>query len=333
MRPILTPRSQSRWTSGEARIEWQGGVEAGGRAGCRAPALIKPVRAGALSVLGMSTGVASRAPARVLPAVAWVCGAGVVLAQIVYSMTAPGDRLPTTVLSVALFCVASTLDAASRCGWRTAGALVAVAGGGGLVAEAVGVRTGFPFGDYDYTGTLGAEVLGVPVLVPMAWIMMAWPAVLVGRALGKGWAVVPLAAWALASWDVFLDPQMVDAGHWAWAHPAPGLPGVDGIPLTNFAGWLLVAALITGVLHAYLGPRTYRETDKAGATGKRGGPGKAGETDLRAGPAPVLYLWTYGSSVWAHAAFFGRPWVSVVAGLLMGLVAVPFAVTLWRAHR
>ncbi|MFD7659385.1 carotenoid biosynthesis protein [Actinosynnema sp. NPDC059797] len=312
----------------------------------------------------MSTGVASRAPARVLPAVAWVCGAGVVLAQIVYSMTAPGDRLPTTVLSVVLFCVASTLDAASRCGWRTAGALVAVAGGGGLVAEAVGVRTGFPFGDYDYTGTLGAEVLGVPVLVPMAWIMMAWPAVLVGRALGRGWAVVPLAAWALASWDVFLDPQMVDAGHWAWAHPAPGLPGVDGIPLTNFAGWLLVAALITGVLHAHLGPRTYRgTTDEAGAAGKtggigatggtgktggigktggsgrtgwmgkRGGAGGAGETDLRAGPAPVLYLWTYGSSVWAHAAFFGRPWVSVVAGLLMGLVAVPFAVALWRAHR
>ncbi|GAA1298812.1 carotenoid biosynthesis protein [Saccharothrix xinjiangensis] len=246
---------------------------------------------------------------------AWVCGAGVVLAQIVYSMADPADRLPTTVLSVVLFCVASTLDAAARRGWRAAGALVAVAGGGGLLAEAVGVRTGFPFGDYDYTGTLGAEVLGVPVLVPMAWVMMAWPAVLVGRALGRGWAVVPLAAWALASWDVFLDPQMVDAGHWAWAHPAPGLPGVDGIPLTNFAGWLLVAVLITGALHARLGPRADRETD------------------LRAGPAPVLYLWTYGSSVWAHAAFFGRPWVSLVAGLLMGAVAVPFAVALWRAHR
>ncbi|MFT7834546.1 carotenoid biosynthesis protein [Saccharothrix sp. BKS2] len=268
----------------------------------------------------MSTGVASRVPVRVLPATAWACGAGVVLAQIVYSMTDPGDRLPTTVLSVVLFCVASTLDAASRSGWRVAGALVAVAGGGGLLAEAVGVRTGFPFGEYDYTGTLGAEVLGVPVLVPMAWTMMAWPAVLVGRALGgrapgAGWAVVPLAGWALASWDLFLDPQMVDAGHWAWAHPEPGLPGVDGIPLTNFAGWLLVALLITGVLHARLGRRADRETD------------------LRAGPAPVLYLWTYGSSVWAHAAFFDRPWVSLVAGVLMGAVAVPFAVALWRAHR
>jgi putative membrane protein len=263
----------------------------------------------------MSTGVVPRVPVRALPAAAWVCGAGVVLAQIVYSMTDPADRLPTTVLSVVLFCVASVLDAAARRGWRVAGVLVAVAGGGGLLAEAVGVRTGFPFGEYAYTGTLGAEVLGVPVLVPLAWIMMAWPSVLVGRALGVGWSVVPLSAWALASWDVFLDPQMVDAGHWAWAHPEPGLPGVAGVPLTNFAGWLLVAVLITGALHVALGRRDRREPD------------------LRSGPAPVLYLWTYGSSVWAHAAFFDRPWVSLVAGVLMGLVALPFAVALWRAHR
>ncbi len=269
----------------------------------------------------MSTRVALRIPARAAPAAAWLSGAGVVLTQIVYSMTEPADRLPTTVLSVVLFCVASVLDAASRFGIRAAGLLVLVAGGGGLLAEAVGVHTGFPFGSYTYTGTLGAQLLGVPVVVPMAWVMMAWPSLLVGRALtnrlpGARWAGVLVATWALASWDVFLDPQMVDAGHWAWADPTPALPGVEGIPLTNFAGWLLVAALITGALHALL-------DDEPGAGG----------VDLRRGPAPALYLWTYGSSVWAHAAFFDRPGSSLVGGLLMGAVAVPFAVALWRAHR
>ncbi|WP_367129302.1 carotenoid biosynthesis protein [Saccharothrix sp. HUAS TT1] len=269
----------------------------------------------------MSMPLAARLPVRAAPIVAWLSGVGVVVSQIVYSRTEPADRLLTTVLAVVLFCVASVLDAASRFGVRAAGALVLVAGGGGLVAEAVGVRAGFPFGSYSYTGTLGAQVLGVPVVVPMAWVMMAWPALLVGRALanrlaGGAWAVVPVATWALASWDVFLDPQMVDAGHWTWVDPTPALPGVAGIPLTNFAGWLVVAALITGALHALLD----RE------------PG-AGDVDLRHGPAPALYLWTYGSSVWAHAAFFDRPGSSVVGGLLMGLVAVPFAVVLWRAHR
>jgi putative membrane protein len=247
---------------------------------------------------------------------AWGFGVLLVLTQIVYSMTEPQARLGTTVVSVLAFAAASVCDAAARFGPRAAGRLLLVAGGGGLVAETVGVHTGFPFGDYRYTGTLGAEVLGVPALVPLAWIMMCWPALLVGRALAgrRAWLVVPLGAWALASWDVFLDPQMVDAGHWVWADPVPALPGVTGVPLTNYVGWLLVAALMIAVLHRHT-------------------PARARELDLRAGPAPLLYLWTYGSSVWAHAAFFGRPWVSLVAGLLMGLVAVPFAVVLWRAHR
>jgi putative membrane protein len=255
---------------------------------------------------------------RAAAAAAWLCGIGTVVTQIVYSMTEPAARLPTTVGSVIAFAVASVLDAASRFGPRTAAWLVLVAGGGGLLAETVGVHTGFPFGAYAYTGTLGAELLGVPLVVPLAWIMMAWPAFLAGRALGGGrvWRAVLLGGWALASWDVFLDPQMVDAGHWVWRDPVPALPGVADVPLTNFAGWLLVATLIIAVLCR-----------------QAGGPRRKSELDLRTGPAPVLYLWTYGSSVWAHAAFFGRPWVSLVGGVLMGVVAVPFAVSLWRAHR
>ncbi len=250
---------------------------------------------------------------------AWLLGAVVVTSQIVYSTTEPSARLTTTVLAVVAFALASVCDAAVRFGPRAAGLLVLVAGGGGLVAETVGVHTGFPFGSYAYTGTLGLELVGVPVVVPLAWIMMSWPALLVGRALvapsGRRWPVVAVGAWALASWDVFLDPQMVDAGHWAWATPTPALPGVTGIPLTNYLGWLLVAAAIVAALHAGVGDSRVRELD------------------LRFGPAPVLYLWTYGSSVWAHAAFFGRPWVSLVGGILMGAVALPFAVAVWRANR
>ncbi|MEU7478192.1 carotenoid biosynthesis protein [Lentzea sp. NPDC042327] len=325
--------------------------------------------------------------ARAAAAVAWLFGALVVLAQIVYSMTDPADRLFTTVGSVLAFAVASVCDAYARFGPRAAGLLVAVAGGGGLLAETIGVHTGFPFGEYRYTGTLGLEVAGVPVVVPLAWVMMCWPALLAGRALARWlradrpvWPVVALGAWALAAWDVFLDPQMVDAGHWEWAHPTPALPGVADVPLTNYAGWLLVAVLMMTALQRTVGearelhrvplgrrvvelirtrePVPHRgvgtrsgeldrasvphraaearrsgELDRASVPHRAAEARRSGELDLRSGPAPVLYLWTYGSSVWAHTAFFGRPMVSVVAGLLMGAVAVPFAVALWRAHR
>ncbi|MCH1865574.1 carotenoid biosynthesis protein [Nocardioides sp. CFH 31398] len=252
-----------------------------------------------------------------------VLAAGAVGVQMAFPFT-DGGTLALTAASVVLLSAAAVVHALATRGARTAAVLVVVAGGGGLLAEAVGVRTGFPFGEYAYSGTLGWEVLGVPALVPMAWTMMAWPALLVARwlvsrtvpaisAAGSRLAVALLGAWTLTAWDVFLDPQMVDLGHWTWADPTPGLPGVEGIPLTNFAGWLLVSFLMVGVLDRLVDP----------------GDGPDGVRD--AVPFAV-YLWTYFSSVLAHAVFFGRPPVALVGAVVMGAVAVPLALTWLRAR-
>jgi uncharacterized membrane protein len=242
--------------------------------------------------------------------VTWVLVAAAVGAQIVYPLV-PGElRTEITVGTVLVFCAASLADAGRLHGARGAATLLAVAGGGGLLAETVGVRTGFPFGDYAYTGDLGPELFGVPVVVPLAWTMMAWPALVVGRTLaarGRPVVVALAGGWALAVWDLFLDPQMVDAGHWSWAAPEPALPLVPGVPLTNYAGWLLVSVLMVGLLHRLLDPH-----------------------ERPSGPAAVLYLWTFGSSVVAHVAFFDRPGSALVGGIVMGTVAVPFALALRR---
>lgn len=111
-------------------------------------------------------------------------------------------------------------------------------------AEALGSRTGIPFGAYHYTDKLQPQLLGVPLLVPLAWLMMlppAWGAAqrITGRASGLAFVVV--SALAFTAWDLFLDPQMVRWGLWVWTQPGPYF----GIPLVNFAGWLLVSGLIT----------------------------------------------------------------------------------------
>jgi uncharacterized membrane protein len=256
-------------------------------------------------------GVRAR-PARHLPvrtAVPWALTGAAVLVQIGYPLIPDAVRAPATVASVLVFCAASLTDAARVHGLRGPATLLAVAGGGGLLVEAVGVHTGLPFGTYAYTGGLGTAVLGVPAVVPLAWTMMAWPALVVGRTLASRCPVALVGGVALAAWDVFLDPQMVDAGYWTWAHPQPALPLVPGVPLTNYAGWLLVAVVMVGVLDRLL-PRT----------------------DGPSGPAAALYLWTYGSSVLAHVVFFGRPGAALVGGLVMGAVALPFARALWTAR-
>lgn len=257
----------------------------------------------------------------------WIPTGAAILVQMAFPFT-DGGTLALTAASVLLLSAAAILHAALFAGLRVAAVLVLMAGGGGLLAEAIGVHTGLPFGAYSYSGTLGAELAGVPVLVPLAWIMMAWPAVLVARRLMAPRLMAPrliaqwsqlltvgVAAWALTAWDVFLDPQMVDAGHWTWSDPTPALPGVQGIPLTNFAGWLVVAAAISAVLLLALRDHP---------------PGRPALDDA----APLtVYLWTYGSSVLAHAVFFGRPSVALVGGLAMGVVALPLALVLVRGRR
>jgi uncharacterized membrane protein len=221
--------------------------------------------------------------------------------QITYPLAPSSALVIATVLCGFLLSVSHAYR--SR-GARVALWLVAVTTLGGLLAEATGVATGFPFGRYGYTGTLGPELFGVPLVVPLAWTWMAWPAWLAaGRLVGRlvgGWLRVPLAALALASWDLFLDPQMVAAGYWRW--------DAGPIPLTNYLGWFGASLVMMALL-----PRTPPSTSDA--------------------PMLGVYLWTYYSSVLAHAVFLGLPRSALWGGLEMGAVAVPLTVSLLLSLR
>lgn len=236
----------------------------------------------------------------------WVPLAAMVLAQIGYPLTHGDVRARLTVLIVVLGYVASVTHAALTRGARTAVALVLVTTGGGLAVEALGVHTGFPFGHYAYADALGAGLGGVPLVIPLAWTWMAWPALLAATAVTTR-ARPLVAGLGLAAWDLFLDPQMVAEGYWTWSDPHPALPGVPGVPLTNYLGWLAVAIVMMSML---------RNVDKT--------------PDDH--PMHALYLWTYASSILAHAAFLGLPASAGWGGLGMGTVALPLAVRLWRSR-
>jgi putative membrane protein len=246
-----------------------------------------------------------------------------VLAQVGYPLVTGEPLRLLTIATVLLFAAASIVHAASTRGLAAAVVLFVVAGGIGLVAEAVGVRTGFPFGEYAYADSLGAKVLGVPVIVPLAWLMMAYPCLLLGRRLARataggrherhrfsGLVAVVTAGVTLATWDLFLDPQMVAAGHWSWRHPVPALPGIPGVPLTNYAGWVLVALVLAAALHLTF-------------------------PDVKGAPEDVpgaMLAWTWAGSTLGNAVFFGRPLVALWGGVLMGLLVVPYLLS-WRGER
>jgi putative membrane protein len=78
-------------------------------------------------------------------------------------------------------------------------------------SEVLGWKTGIPFGAYHYTESLQPQLLGVPLLIPLAWLMMLPPAWAVAqRVTGRrsGIAFIAVSALAFTAWDLFLDPQM-----------------------------------------------------------------------------------------------------------------------------
>jgi putative membrane protein len=252
--------------------------------------------------------VRRRPPGTAAATVPWLFGLAAIGAQIAYPLVDGQWLRRVTIAAVVLFFLASLTHAWAHRGPRWAVTLLVVTAGGGLAAEAIGLRTGVPFGDYTYSSTLGPQLFDVPVVVPLAWTMMAYPMFLAARRLSRRVTAV-VGAIGLAGWDVFLDPQMVADGRWTWAHPTPSLPGIDTVPLTNVAGWFAVALVMMLVLCATL-------------------PRDRGSETLPA----VLLLWTYVGSVVGNLFWFGSEAVAIAGGIAMGIVVLPYTWVLWQSR-
>lgn len=243
-------------------------------------------------------GVKRRSPVHLVPV---ALALAVVAMQILYPRMAGVVRDQLTVATVIVFATATLSHSYLQRGTAFTVRLAAVALGVGFAAEAVGVRTGAVFGAYRYTGGLGPSLLDVPLVIPLAWLMMAYPAAVMGRTIGRSLSTaVIMAGFALAAWDLFLDPQMVGAGYWEWQEAGPALAG---IPIRNYAGWVAVAIL----LQALIVPAMPEASDDRVPVG--------------------LYVWTWLGSMIAHAFYFGTPTVALTGGLAMGSVIALF---IWR---
>jgi lycopene beta-cyclase len=160
--------------------------------------------------------------------------------------------------------------------------------------EFLGSSTGFPFGSYDYTERLQPQLFHVPLLIPMAWLMMLAPSwavacLLVGRDRGFVFALV--SGVAITAWDLFLDPQMVAWGLWVWEQPG----GYFGIPWVNYAGWIATGTLITLAVR----PR-----------------------QLPVLPLLLIYITTWLLESVGLAFFFGLPGPALVGFVVMGGLVV-----------
>jgi putative membrane protein len=173
-----------------------------------------------------------------------------------------------------------------------------------LLVEQIGSKTGWPFGTYEYSGSLGYQIYGVPLVVPFAWVMLAHPIFIAARKVTKNWVFL-YGGLGMMAWDLFLDPQMVSAERWVWDFNGTSVPFQPEIPLSNAFGWLLTGMGLMAILNLAL-----RKDRRKVATSTA---------------VPDFFLmWTWFSGVVGNLFFFDRPGVALIGGVVFGLVLLPY---------
>jgi uncharacterized membrane protein len=154
---------------------------------------------------------------------------------------------------LAIFLLAGAVDL----GWRRvlgfAGCVWPVA----WLAEFSSTRVGIPFGLYQYTElTRGRELFlaNVPVMDSLSFTFLAYASfclarvALAGRAPSRPVTAV-VAGGLMMALDVVIDPLAVRGDRWflgnLFFYPEPGI--YFGVPLANFAGWVIVGTIGVGL--------------------------------------------------------------------------------------
>ncbi|WP_442909396.1 bisanhydrobacterioruberin hydratase [Halovenus sp. HT40] len=112
--------------------------------------------------------------------------------------------------------------------------------------EYVGATTGLPYGEFSYEVSLGPMVGGtIPWALPLFFIPLVLNSyllcvLLLGERASARVVRVPAVAAMVVAIDLVLDPGAVALGFWVYESGA-----YYGVPLLNYAGWILSAVVAT----------------------------------------------------------------------------------------
>ncbi len=102
--------------------------------------------------------------------------------------------------------------------------------------EAVGVATGWPFGNYTYGKTLGVKMFEVPLVIGINWVMLTISACSSATIFTQNKVkTILLASLALTTLDFLMEPVAIQLDFWNWDN--------GQIPIENYVSWFVLALL------------------------------------------------------------------------------------------
>lgn len=122
-----------------------------------------------------------------------------------------------------------------------------------LFIEYIGLKTGWPYGEFVYTAELGYKIGGIlPWTVSISWAPLVIGSVtMVYSVTNKKILRIILPVAILVIFDLMLDPVAVNLGMWSYLHGG----AYYNVPIQNFLGWAfsgLIGSLICfAILNKY----------------------------------------------------------------------------------
>lgn len=200
----------------------------------------------------------------------WVLAAGSVISHIATIVL----HLPQAVggaLLASFLTLFGLLHGATTYGWRGIVFFLVVCLGVSNAFENLSILTGFPFGWYHYSDTLGPKLFLVPLLIGPSYFGVGYLSWALARAvLGDddarlagplSFATPAIASFIMVSWDLTIDPMMSTInGNWVWRDGG----SYFGVPVSNFLGWYLTVYVFFQRFALYARRRVATDTKVSG---------------------------------------------------------------------
>jgi putative membrane protein len=109
------------------------------------------------------------------------------------------------------------------------------------MAEWLGIKFGFLFGDYSYGANLGMKLDDVPIIMGINWVILS----LATRGIIQRFFKLPVmkilvSSVLMVSLDILIEPLAPQLDYWSFDTMVA--------PLSNYIGWLIYSILIQSLL-------------------------------------------------------------------------------------
>jgi putative membrane protein len=107
--------------------------------------------------------------------------------------------------------------------------------------ELAGIRTGQIFGEYHYGSTMQIQILKVPIVIGMNWVILMLGSYSLASWTKINRTLVPvLSSVFIVGFDIIMENVAMKLDYWQWAE--------NKIPLQNYISWFFISLIFSSIL-------------------------------------------------------------------------------------